>query len=127
MAFLELLLRIWNLTGLSVPAWHFIKLVYVCLLCGAIWFQYLSLQYLWPENYKKISCCYLVLVCCNLPMIMYSSFVYGRDSFLRCFVGGMLSAVAVAGGRLSGRLLSGQRLAGRLLSGQFLPEQRLPK
>ena len=78
MAFLELLLRIWNLTGLSAPAWHFIKLVYVCLLCGAVWFQYLSLQYLWPEKYKKISCCYLVLVCCNLPMIMYSSFVYGE-------------------------------------------------
>lgn len=88
MAFLELLLRIWNLTGLSVPAWHFIKLVYVCLLCGAIWFQYLSLQYLWPENYKKISCCYLVLVCCNLPMIMYSSFVYGEiPSFVALSVG----------------------------------------
>ena len=88
MAFLELLLRIWNLTGLSVPAWHFIKLVYVCLLCGAIWFQYLSLQYLWPENYKKISCCYLVLVCCNLPMIMYSSYVYGEiPSFAALSVG----------------------------------------
>ena len=88
MAFLELLLRIWNLTGLSVPAWHFIKLVYVCLLCGAIWFQYLSLQYLWPEKYKKISCCYLVLVCCNLPMIMYSSFVYGEiPSFAALSVG----------------------------------------
>lgn len=88
MAFLELLLRIWNLTGLSVPAWHFIKLVYVCLLCGAIWFQYLSLQYLWPENYKKISCCYLVLVCCNLPMILYSSFVYGEiPSFAALSVG----------------------------------------
>ena len=88
MAFLELLLRIWNLTGLSAPAWHFIKLVYVCLLCGAIWFQYLSLQYLWPENYKKISCCYLVLVCCNLPMIMYSSFVYGEiPSFAALAVG----------------------------------------
>lgn len=88
MAFLELLLRIWNLTGLSVPAWHFIKLVYVCLLCGAIWFQYLSLQYLWPENYKKISCCYLVLVFCNLPMIMYSSFVYGEiPSFAALSVG----------------------------------------
>lgn len=88
MAFLELLLRIWNLTGLSVPAWHFIKLVYVCLLCGAIWFQYLSLQYLWSENYKKISCCYLVLVCCNLPMIMYSSFVYGEiPSFAALSVG----------------------------------------
>ena len=88
MAFLELLLRIWNLTGLSAPAWHFIKLVYVCLLCGAVWFQYLSLQYLWPENYKKISCCYLVLVCCNLPMIMYSSFVYGEiPSFTALSVG----------------------------------------
>lgn len=88
MAFLELLLRIWNLTGLSVPAWHFIKLVYVCLLCGAIWFQYLSLQYLWSENYKNISCCYLVLVCCNLPMIMYSSFVYGEiPSFAALSVG----------------------------------------
>ena len=88
MAFLELLLRIWNLTSLSVPAWHFIKLVYVCLLCGAVWFQYLSLQYLWPENYKKISCCYLVLVCCNLPMIMYSSFVYGEiPSFAALSVG----------------------------------------
>lgn len=88
MAFLELLLRLWNLTGLSAPAWHFIKLVYVCLLCVAIWFQYLSLQYLWPENYKKISCCYLILVCCNLPMIMYSSFVYGEiPSFATLSVG----------------------------------------
>lgn len=88
MAFLELLLRIWNLTGLSAPVWHFIKLIYVCLLCGAIWFQYLSLQYLWPENYKKISCCYLVMVCCNLPMIMYSSFVYGEiPSFAALSVG----------------------------------------
>ena len=88
MAFLELLLRLWNLTGLSAPAWHFIKFIYVCLLCGAIWFQYLSLQYLWPENYKKISCCYLVLVCCNLPMIMYSSFVYGEiPSFAALSVG----------------------------------------
>lgn len=88
MAFLELLLRIWNLTGLSAPAWHFIKLVYVCLLCGAVWFQYLSLQYLWPEKYKKISCCYLVLVCCNLPMVMYSSFVYGEiPSFAALSVG----------------------------------------
>lgn len=78
MAFLEVLLRVWNLTGLSLPAWHFIKFVYVCLLCVAVLFQYLSLKYLWPEHYEQISCCYLVMVCCNLPMIMYSSFVYGE-------------------------------------------------
>ena len=78
MAFLEVLLRVWNLTGLSLPAWHFIKFVYVCLLCVAVLFQYLSLKYLWSEHYEQISCCYLVMVCCNLPMIMYSSFVYGE-------------------------------------------------
>lgn len=78
MAFLELFLRIWNLTGISAPAWHFIKLIYVCLLCAAVLFQYLSLKYLWREHWENISCCYLLLVCCNLPMIMYSSFVYGE-------------------------------------------------
>lgn len=78
MAFLELLLRIWNFTGISAPAWHFIKLLYVCLLCVAVLFQYLSLKYLWWDRWEEISCCYLILVCCNLPMVMYSSFVYGE-------------------------------------------------
>ena len=88
MAFLELFLRIWNLTGISAPAWHFIKLIYVCLLCAAVLFQYLSLKYLWREHWEKISCCYLLLVCCNLPMIMYSSFVYGEiPSFAALSVG----------------------------------------
>lgn len=60
MAFLELLLRLWNLTGLSAPAWHFVKLVYVCLLCVAVLFQYRSLRYLWPDDWEPVSCCYLI-------------------------------------------------------------------
>ena len=87
-AFLELLLRLWNLTGLSAPAWHFVKLVYVCLLCVAVLFQYRSLRYLWPDDWEPVSCCYLILVCCNLPMILYSSFVYGEiPSFAMLSVG----------------------------------------
>ena len=118
MAFLELLLRIWNLTGLSVPAWHFIKLVYVCLLCGAIWFQYLSLQYLWPENYKKISCCYLVLVCCNLPMIMYSSFVYGEiPSFAALSMGCYLLLRLLGGVSPGGSYRDSVSLGGSSLGG----------
>ena len=86
MAFLEL--RLWNLTGLSAPAWHFVKLVYVCLLCVAVLFQYRSLRYLWPDDWEPVSCCYLILVCCNLPMILYSSFVYGEiPSFAMLSVG----------------------------------------
>lgn len=104
MAFLELFLRIWNLTGISAPAWHFIKLIYVCLLCAAVLFQYLSLKYLWREHWEKISCCYLLLVCCNLPMIMYSSFVYGEiPSFAALSVGLYLLL----------RLLSGITFPGR--------------
>lgn len=98
MAFLELLLRLWNLTGLNVPAWHFIKLVYVCLLCVAVLFQYRSLKYLWPERWEPVSCCYLVLVCCNLPMIMYSSFVYGEiPSFAALSIGLYLLLRLLAG------------------------------
>ena len=98
MAFLELLLRLWNLTGLNVPAWHFIKLVYVCLLCVAVLFQYRSLKYLWPERREPVSCCYLVLVCCNLPMIMYSSFVYGEiPSFAALSIGLYLLLRLLAG------------------------------
>ncbi len=104
MAFLELFLRIWNLTGISAPAWHFIKLIYVCLLCAAVLFQYLSLKYLWREHWEEISCCYLLLVCCNLPMIMYSSFVYGEiPSFAALSVGLYLLL----------RLLSGITFPGR--------------
>ena len=130
MAFLELLLRIWNLTGLSVPAWHFIKLVYVCLLCGAVWFQYLSLQYLWPENYKKISCCYLVLVCCNLPMIMYSSFVYGEiPSFAALSMGcylllRLLGGVSPGGSYRDSVSLGGSSLGGSSLGGSSLGGSR---
>lgn len=104
MAFLELFLRIWNLTDISAPAWHFIKLIYVCLLCTAVLFQYLSLKYLWREHWEEISCCYLLLVCCNLPMIMYSSFVYGEiPSFAALSVGLYLLL----------RLLSGITFPGR--------------
>lgn len=104
MAFLELFLRIWNLTGISAPAWHFIKLIYVCLLCAAVLFQYLSLKYLWREHWEKISCCYLLLVCCNLPMIMYSSFVYGEiPSFAALSVGLYLLLRLLAGITFPGR------------------------
>lgn len=98
MAFLELMLRLWNLTGLNVPAWHFIKLVYVCLLCVAVLFQYRSLRYLWPDRWEPVSCCYLVLVCCNLPMIMYSSFIYGEiPSFAALSIGLYLLLKLLAG------------------------------
>ena len=110
MAFLELLLRLWNFTGISAPAWHFIKLLYVCLLCVAVLFQYLSFKYLWWERWEEISCCYLILVCCNLPMVMYSSFVYGEiPSFAALSVGLYLLLRLLSGITFPGHIRSNSR------------------
>lgn len=75
-AFFELLIRIWKLLPLNVPAYHFIKCVYTGLLCVIICFQERTVHLLWKS--EKADCIYLILAGANLPFIMYSSFVYGE-------------------------------------------------
>ncbi len=75
-AFFEILIRIWKLLPFSVPAYHFIKCVYVGLLCVIILFQERIVHLLW--NRESSDCIYLLLAGTNLPFIMYSSFVYGE-------------------------------------------------
>lgn len=87
MAFLELLCRIWNLLGISMPAYHFIKGIYVLLLCLAVFFQYKSIHTFWEND--TIDCIYLLLAGTNLPLIMYSSFVYGEIPSFTAFSVGM--------------------------------------
>jgi len=87
MAFLEVLFRLWNLLGSSLPAYHFIKIIYVLLLCFAVWFQYESVHLLWKSD--KADCFYLLLAASNLPMIMYSSFLYGEIPSFCVFSAGL--------------------------------------
>ena len=75
-AFFELLTRIWNLFPFQVPAYHFIKCIYVVLLCVIICFQERTVHLLWKN--EKADCAYLLLAGANLPFLMYSSFVYGE-------------------------------------------------
>lgn len=75
-AFFELLIRIWKLLPFSVPAYHFVKCIYVGLLCVIICLQERIVHLLW-EN-ERADCIYLMLISANLPFIMYSSFVYGE-------------------------------------------------
>lgn len=75
-AFFELLIRLWNLLQVHVPAYHFMKCVYVGLLCVIICFQEQTVALLWKN--EKSECIYLLLAGTNLPFIMYSSFVYGE-------------------------------------------------
>lgn len=86
MLFLELLFRIWNLFHISMPAYHFIKGIYVILLCTAVLFQYKTVHLIWKND--TTDCIYLLLAVTNFPMIMYSSFVYGEiPSFTALSIG----------------------------------------
>lgn len=86
MAFFELLIRLWKLFPVDLHAYHFIKCLYVILTCVIVYFQYRTVHLLWKED--KADCIYLILAGCNLPLIMYSSFVYGETpSFAAMSVG----------------------------------------
>lgn len=75
-AFFELLIRIWYLFPVDLQAYHFIKCVYVVLALVIILFQYRTVRLLWKQ--PEVHCAYLLLMGCNLPFIMYTSFVYGE-------------------------------------------------
>ncbi len=74
--FFELLIRIWYLLPVDLPAYHFIKCVYVLLASAIILFQYRTIA-LFTEK-PEVHCNYLLLTGANLPFIMYTSFVYGE-------------------------------------------------
>lgn len=87
MAFLEVLFRIWNLFGLHLPAYHFLKGIYVLLLCMAVFFQYKYVHLLCQNDLAD--CFYLLLTGANIPLIMYSSFLYGEIPSFAAFSAGM--------------------------------------
>ncbi|MCM1090196.1 MAG: hypothetical protein NC092_04000 [Butyrivibrio sp.] len=86
MAFFELIIRLWKLLPTDLHAYHFIKCLYVVLTCVIVYYQSLCVQLLWED--ERIDCVYLILAGGNLPLIMYSSFVYGEiPSFASLSIG----------------------------------------
>ncbi len=101
MAFLEVLHRIWNLLGIDQHAYHFIKGIYVVLTIGTVIAQYKTIK-LWTKE-KLAACFYLVIAMLNLPMIMYSSFVYSEVPSFCAFSFGLYFLVRFLRGRASER------------------------
>ncbi|MCI9141675.1 MAG: hypothetical protein HFH87_03515 [Lachnospiraceae bacterium] len=82
----EFLIRIWNLLPSGMPAYHFIKGVYLLLGCVIILFQEKTVHLLWKD--QLAACLYLVLAGLNFPLLMYTSFVYGEiPSFAAISIG----------------------------------------
>ncbi len=75
-AFFEILIRFWNLLSFSVPAYHFIKCIYVLFACMIVLFQKKTVHLLWKD--ERADCLFLLLSAANLPFLMYTSFVYGE-------------------------------------------------
>lgn len=74
--FFEILIRLCNMLPVDVPAYHWIKCLYVLLACIIILFQKKTVHLLWES--EKADRIYLLLAGMNLPFLMYTSFVYGE-------------------------------------------------
>ena len=85
-AFYELIVRIWNVLPFGVRAYPAIQALNVLLACVIIFTQYKTVQLLWHSD--TADCIYLLLAGLNIPLLMYTSFVYGEiPSFAAVSVG----------------------------------------
>lgn len=75
-AYYEVLIRLWNLLPVSLPAYHILKCINIGWACLIILFQAKTVRLLFHE--ERAVTAYLMLALYNLPMLMYTSFVYGE-------------------------------------------------
>jgi len=87
----EIIIRIWHLLGLDLPAYHIIKVLNVLFACLIILFQCKTLRLLFHNN--KAECCYLLLAAGCLPLIFYTSFIYGEIPSFALFTMGLFAFV----------------------------------
>jgi hypothetical protein len=86
-AFYEIAIRFWNLLNISLVAFHFIKCLNVLFACIMIYMQYQTVHLLF--NSDRTDCLYLCLAGANLPLLFYTSFVYGEVPSLTLFFIGL--------------------------------------
>lgn len=95
----EALIRLWNLLRLSAPAYHILKCINIVWACAIIYFQYKAAGLLFQDD--RTECIYLLLAGGNLPLLFYTSFVYGEiPSFALFSMGLWALLVFLKGGPL---------------------------
>ncbi len=85
--FLAVLMRLIRIIPIAVEEYHFIKIVYVILLCITVYFASKIIDRVWKND--NITCIYLLLCILNLPMILYTSFIYGEVPAYCAFIIGV--------------------------------------
>lgn len=92
-AYYEIVLRLWNLLPIDLAGYHVLKLLNVFWACIIIYFQYKSLELLFHDD--KVQIIYLILMLCNFPLLIYTSFVYGEIPSFSCFSVGLWALLKV--------------------------------
>ena len=72
----EIIIRLWNLLPISLHAYHFIKCINVILAIVIIYFQYKTVNLLFHNDMAETI--YLLLSLLHLPLLLYTSYVYGE-------------------------------------------------
>jgi len=75
-SFLAGILWIFHKLPLPFAEYHFIKIIYLMMICGATVAQNRIVKRLWKSDY--VSAVFLVMSALNLPYIMYSTYIYSE-------------------------------------------------
>lgn len=75
-AYYEIVCRIWNLLPLTTPAYHILKCGNIFFACMIVIYQYRTVHLL--ANNVKADIIYLLFSLLNLPLLFFTSFVYGE-------------------------------------------------
>lgn len=95
MAYYEILIRLWDLLPVELPAYHYIKCLNIVWAGILILFQYRCVQLLFQDD--RADTVYLLLTMCNLPLIMYTSFIYGEVPSFALFSIGLWAVLKLVG------------------------------
>lgn len=96
-AYYELVIRLWNLLPIDLRAYHVIKLLNIVLACGIVYFQHKSVALITGSVKAQVT--YLLLAPGNLPLLFYTSFVYGEIPSFAFFSAGLYFLLSYAYGK----------------------------
>lgn len=80
--FLALFIKLMKFLPLSLAYYHYLKFIYAVMIAAIMFFQYECVKKLWHND--SVSCAYIILSAFNVPLMVYSTFIYSEVPAL-CF------------------------------------------
>lgn len=101
MGYYEIIIRLWKLLPTDFPAYHILKVINIFWAQLLLYFQYKSIQLLFHNH--RADTMYLLISFVNLPLLLYTSFVYGEIPSFALFSLGAWAFIRLLVGSDTGR------------------------